>query len=89
MAVRKRLADYPEKAQSIPLGQKRKRGRTQNNTSALIKQLSDAYNKQSQKITRYTANHDSDSSDSILSPKQTKIQILSELRFCYDKKKWL
>ena len=42
MAVRKGLAEYPETAQSIPLGQKRKTGRPQNKTPALIKQPSEA-----------------------------------------------
>ena len=97
MAVRKGLAEYPETAQIIPLGQKRKRGRPQNNTPALIKQPSEAYNKQSQSSKRYTANHDlsSESSDSsICSPKQTKIQKLNETLYCQNcgsemKKKWL
>ena len=63
----------------------------------MIKQPSEAYNKQSQSSKRYTANHDlsSESSDSsICSPKQTKIQKLNEIRYCQNcgsemKKKWL
>ena len=53
----------------------------------MIKQPSEAYNKQSQSSKRYTANHDlsSESSDSsICSPKQTKIQKLNETRFCQN-----
>ena len=50
----------------------------------MIKQPSEAYNKQSQIIKSYTANQDlsSLSSDSsISSPKQTKIQKLNETRY--------
>ena len=40
--------------QSIPLGKTRKWGRPKNNTPALIKQPSEAYNKQSQSFKRWT-----------------------------------
>ena len=61
-ADRKRLAEYSEIAQGFALGQKRKRGKPQNNTPELIKQPSGAFNKHSQRYkTRYKTNHDSSS----------------------------
>jgi hypothetical protein len=68
----KKLAKYSETAQTVSLSQKRKIVRPQNNTPALIKQPSEAYNKKSQSFKRYTDNQDS--LFSISCTKQKKIK---------------
>jgi hypothetical protein len=83
--ILKGLVEYLQTTWHIPLGQKRRRGGPQNNTPTLVKQPSEAYNKQCQSYTRYTANHDSSSessNSSICSPKQTKNQKLNENLYC-------
>ena len=68
------LIEYPTEAKNIPLGQKRKRERPEQNTAALIRQPSESYSQQS---TQRTTNS-SDSSDGSSSPKRSSSAVFCE-----------
>ena len=64
LAVKVGLIEYPTEAKNIPLGQKRKRGRPNQSTAALIRQPSESYSQQTSQRTSQS----SDSSDGASSP---------------------
>ena len=73
VAVKMGLAEFPEQATTLLLNQTRKRGRSQNNTAALIRQPSEAYS-QAASSTARRSNSSSSTNSSVSSPLAKKQQ---------------